>query len=129
MIKTLGNSHSYLLKPSWRPVLPITFLAVNRSGAIRFKRDLSFLSAICTGYRMHFSRRTVISSPFLSIHFYTTYFLTKFPFENSLAYATRRYYLRLWVRFYSTPVNPMNLFIISLYHYLNKLKVSLPRIR
>lgn len=84
MIEPKINLIHSILEPSWRPTLPVTFLAVNRSGAIRFKRYLSFLSAIRADYRVHFSRRTVISSSSLSIHFYTTYIFTKFSFENWL---------------------------------------------
>ena len=51
-----------LLKPSRGPALSIAFLAIYRAGAIGFKRNLCFLSAISTCHRMHFSGRSVIST-------------------------------------------------------------------
>jgi hypothetical protein len=40
-------------------MLPITFLAIDGPLAIGFKRDLGFLSAICTSYSVHFSWRSI----------------------------------------------------------------------
>jgi hypothetical protein len=71
-----------MTNPTWNPpcllilesslwfMLPITFLAIDGPLAIGFKRDLGFLSAICTSYSMHFSRRSIISSASFLIHLY-----------------------------------------------------------
>ena len=44
-----------LLKSSRRSMFLVTVLAVNWSCTIRLKRNLSFFTAICTFYRVHFS--------------------------------------------------------------------------
>lgn len=58
----------YLLKSFWFMFL-ITIPTINRSGTIRFKRNLSLFSTFCTGYFVHFSRTSIkSSSSIISIH-------------------------------------------------------------
>jgi len=51
-------------------MLLVAFRAINRSAAIRFKRDLCLFAAICTDYGMHFAWRPVKPAPPISIHLF-----------------------------------------------------------
>jgi len=56
-------------------MLTIAILAIHRSCAIWFERNLCFLSAFCTSDLVHFSRaaKTATSTSIISIHVITSF--------------------------------------------------------
>lgn len=79
---TLLKSLNHPISKSLSSMLLIAFLTIYWSAAIRFKRNLRFLSAICTSYSVHLSRLTVKSSFSISIHIHSTYFTLQALFQE-----------------------------------------------
>ncbi len=101
---TFKQSKIYFYLESLRPMFLITVPAVDWSVTIWFERNLGFLTAICTGYIMHFTRCAIIPTTTIgSISFFHLYILPFLYLRFLVSVEPREgninmRYLTLWIK-------------------------------